>query len=994
MDPGRVGLPRSRFWRFWLAFVGAATSFLLGRPLQAQALYKIETSDHRLIFYDKAQTFLAPHLMSSFEKALQFHKQTFDYKPTQKVTTLLEDFGDYGHGGADIIPANHIDFGIAPFSYVYEVMPSYDRLAWMMNHETFHIAEMDSASHTDRFLRSFFRGKVSPTPDDPISMGFGYLTTPRRYSPRWFHEGLAVFMETWMGGGIGRTLGGYDEMVFRTLVRDQSRIYDVVGLEAEGTTTDFQVGANSYLYGTRFVSFLANNYGPEKIVDWIARRDDTKSYFAAEFQKVFGQSLKDEWSRWIQSEREWQNDNLTLIRQFPVTPMQRILDQPVGSVSRAYYDSKDKTVYVAVRSTGQMAHLAAIDLKTGNISRLHDVEGPALYYVCSLAFDPTSRTIFYTIDNNNWRDLMALNVDTHETKKLISNARTGDLVFNTADKSLWGTRHNNGLSAIVRAVPPYESFEVVWAYPYGTDLYDLDISPDGKSMSAALVDLSGRQKLVLYDLEKLSHGDGQFEVLHDFDYSSPANFVFSPEGRYLYGTSYETGVSNIFRIDLQGNNEIAAFSNAETGLFRPVPLKDGSLLAFEYTANGMIPVTLDAKPIQDANAVKYLGQQIVDKYPVVKQWKLDPRDSVDLAALTTGAGRYNPAREMKLMSVYPTVQGYKNGAAAGAHISFSDDLGLSGLETTMSYSPDSSLRPSERGHVGFNYHYWDWKISGFWNNADFYDLFGPTKTSRKGYAAKLEHTKHLLYKPPTRTLDWNWSVGGYFGLEALPDYQNVPTANISRFVTAKSTLRYEYLERSLGAVDDEKGIRWEAGSTMTAAASKAFPQIYGNLDYGFLTALDHSPVWFRVSAGRSFGDRNEPFGNFYFGGFGNNWIDHQDVSRYRLYSSFPGVDLNQIGVHDYTKALVEWNLPPIRFSRLGSTYASCNWARFSLFSSGLAGNMGLSTDRQLRANLGAQLDFRFVLFSYLNSTLSLGYARATGAQAKRPGEFMISLKLL
>ena len=33
-----------------------------------------------------------------------------------------------------------------------------------------------------------------------------------------------------------------------------------------------------------------------------------------------------------------------------------------------------------------------------------------------------------------------------------------------------------------------------------------------------------------------------------------------------------------------------------------------------------------------------------------------------------------------------------------------------------------------------------------------------------------------------------------------------------------------------------------------------------------------------------------PFANFYFGGFGNNWVDHLDEKRYRRVSSFPGVD--------------------------------------------------------------------------------------------------------
>jgi hypothetical protein len=69
-------------------------------------------------------------------------------------------------------------------------------------------------------------------------------------------------METWMAGGLGRAMGGWDEMVFRTMVRDDAYIYDVVGLESEGTSADFQTGANSYLYGTRFMTWLCYTYGP------------------------------------------------------------------------------------------------------------------------------------------------------------------------------------------------------------------------------------------------------------------------------------------------------------------------------------------------------------------------------------------------------------------------------------------------------------------------------------------------------------------------------------------------------------------------------------------------------------------------------------------------------------------------------------------------------------------------------------------------------------
>ena len=72
-----------------------------------------------------------------------------------------------------------------------------------------------------------------------------------------------------MAGGLGRAQGAYDEMVFRSMVRDDSRFYDPLGLVSEGAKIDFQVGVNSYLYGTRFMSYLAYEYSPEELIRWV-----------------------------------------------------------------------------------------------------------------------------------------------------------------------------------------------------------------------------------------------------------------------------------------------------------------------------------------------------------------------------------------------------------------------------------------------------------------------------------------------------------------------------------------------------------------------------------------------------------------------------------------------------------------------------------------------------------------------------------------------------
>ena len=92
----------------------------------------------------------------------------------------------------------------------------------------------DVASEQDRRWRRFFRGKVTPQTQHPESLLYSYLTVPRFTAPRWYLEGSAVFMETWMGGGLGRAQGGYDEMVFRAMVRDDARFYDPLGLESRG----------------------------------------------------------------------------------------------------------------------------------------------------------------------------------------------------------------------------------------------------------------------------------------------------------------------------------------------------------------------------------------------------------------------------------------------------------------------------------------------------------------------------------------------------------------------------------------------------------------------------------------------------------------------------------------------------------------------------------------------------------------------------------------
>ena len=264
-------VPRAIAGLFLLSSLFCATAFCAHPKIFVQSSAHIE-----VLYYSPAHEYLVTHLIRSYENALHFEHNLFHYTPSQKLTILLEDFGDYGHGAAGTVPSNFIDVGLAPFSYTYETLPANERMTWIMNHESIHIVMGDNRiPSTAVFGTVFWQGGANRRGPGFDSLQFH--DQPRHYATRWFHEGIATFMETWMAGGLGRAMGGWDEMVFRTMVHDDAYIYDVVGLESEGMSADFQTGANSYLYGTRFMTWLCYTYGPDKFLQWITRGEDTNA---------------------------------------------------------------------------------------------------------------------------------------------------------------------------------------------------------------------------------------------------------------------------------------------------------------------------------------------------------------------------------------------------------------------------------------------------------------------------------------------------------------------------------------------------------------------------------------------------------------------------------------------------------------------------------------------------------------------------------------------
>ena len=965
-------------------------TLLFAAPAAAQ-LATLETEGMRLVYVEGGESYLVPHASRTFLNSLAFQKKLFGFDPSEEVSVLLLDLQDGGNASATAVPRNAVTVHIAPLSYAFETIAGNDRMNLIMNHELVHVAAMDQASARDRRFRALFRGKVVPVPEHPESILYFFLTAPRVAAPRWYHEGLATFVDTWMAGGLGRAQGGYDEMVFRSMVRDGTPFYDPLGLVSEGTKIDFQLQINSYLYGTRFMTWLALTHGPAKLVEWVSRREGSRGYYSAAFRRVFGMSLDAAWKQWSADEHTFQQKNLAAVRTHAITPHRDVTTRALGSVSRAWYDAAQRRIYAAFNYPGVVAHVGSIALDTGEVERLTDIKGPVVYTVTSLAYDATSASVFYTTDNGAYRDLVRLDTTTHEQTVLQRDARIGDLAWNARDKSLWGIRHLNGLCTLVRIPAPYTQWEQIHTWPYGTVVYDLDIAPDGASMVASFGEVDGRQDVRVLSLAALRGGDTTPLASFGFETAVPNGFVFSPDGRYVYGSSYYTGVSNIFRYEI-ATKSLEAISNTETGLFRPLPLDGDDLLVFRYTGAGFVPTRIPAMPVKDASAITFLAEQLVSRHPELETWNVGSPMRIPFDSLPKQTGSYGLAGGLRRESMYPVLQGYKDTAAIGMRLNLSDPLQLNRASLTTSWSPTTSLPVSERLHLSAEYHRYNWRGRFAYNSADFYDLVGPTKIGRKGYLLSAGHKRTLIYDEPRRLeFDVSGSVAGE--LDRLPEYQNVPV-DVDRLYSLDAKLQFTDVRNSLGAVDDETGRKWSAVVQGRLVDGVAVPKMYGTFDRGYALPLGHSSVWLRTAAGYSPRDPSQPFANFFFGGFGNNYLDRGDEKRYRQFDSLPGLPLNAIGGRNFARALAEWNLPPWRFRRAGTAAFHATWMRPALFATLLTTNVENGALKRTVGSLGSQLDFRLSVLSALDVTFSVGGAVAVEDDRRPQRQAMVSLKIL
>ncbi len=931
-------------------------------------------SEHFTVLYWKSHEYLVPHILTCAENALTTLMPIFNYRPTEKIIISTNDYHDFGAAGTTSVPHNFIRLDIAPFELDYENIPFDDRIQWLLSHELVHVIISDGIYAGDSFSRSLF-SKVAPEREQPLSVFFSLLTNFDRFSPDWHQESIAMFMETWLNRGFGRLQGNFDEMFFRSMVFENRPFPSLRELDAKVAATSYLLQMQYYLYGARFAAYLARKYGSGAFIDWFRPKPDAgHQWFDDKFRDTFGASLDSAWAWLAESENQFQKANLAKLAKFPYSPVSLLSDKAYGWVTHPMLNSTCDKILFGSHDAHSLATIVEIDLKTKEVTAVATLPTPRMVQVAAVTIDPDAGLVFYTTNNNYLhRDLWLLDPTTKIKKRLFEDVRLGDLTACSATRELWGIRHASGMATLVCSRFPYSDLKPITEFGYDNSLQHLSISSSGRWLAATLHQSSGEQKIIVVDLRKLkASGELSYEIIADN--GSPEHPSWSSDETMLFWNAYVNGVSNIYRCELS-SRQTSAISHTPRGLFRPILLNANLLFAFEFTSNGFLPVIIENKQAEHLPAIAYLGQQLIVKEPQLANWAVPKAQAnAENTGVQAREKAYHSLAHLRTNALIPTVTAFMDQIAIGYYGQFSDPLLVHDLKFELAYSPWPSNRHMPRVHFDIKYEYKKSWLLRYQNNAsNFYDLFNQRKRTTMQKKILVNNTHYWKYDLPHKIKHTN-EAAVYLDAQTIND--NMTKLTRPDFIVYQSVLESADLRRSIGSVDNEEGTKWTATLMTFHINPKQFKHVGGiHLEWERYTtwACPHNIFVLNLSAGARHTEKRLAQGKFYFGGFGNRYLENEPVEQYRKVFRFPGVQIYDLVTDRFSKVSIENKLPPLRFGNAYLGHHCLTHIDATLFSQCLA------IDRNWRGiwlDAGMQINLHLKHWFNLESTISFGFAKA------------------
>lgn len=483
-------------------------------------------SEHFTVTYPAPLTELAQRAATYAERAYSQLSNRFRSAPDGKIELLLTDHADLANGFATPFPYNQITIFARPPMDGGSISYFDDWLELVITHELVHTFHLDmEGTALGKLLRTVF-GRV------PVS----WPAFPSASSPTWVTEGLATYFESALTGA-GRVRGSWQEMILRTAIMEGS--FSTLD-QLSGHSPVWPSGNRPYVYGARYLDFVANRYGEAALASfatsvaglWVPYRMNAAA------RKSFGLSVADSWELWRQElESEYATLATVLSESAPITQGEavdstgRITQQAVVSPAGVLAFSRSDGV-----SQAQIRIAAEDGTRASNLTRINGTDG-------TLSWGPGGDLYFTQLEFN---DRYRITSDLYRVRFGGTAERlTHGLRITAADVSADGTlavgvQESGGTGRLIvldlatGLVTPLVSPDpdVHWAFPRW--------SPDGSKIVAVRWERPAQMDIVVLD----RNGETIAEITRDRAIDTTP--FWAPDGTTIIWASDRTGIPNLF----------------------------------------------------------------------------------------------------------------------------------------------------------------------------------------------------------------------------------------------------------------------------------------------------------------------------------------------------------------------------------------------------------------------------------------------------------------
>jgi len=579
-----------------MARTGAALASLLvllgAFPAGAQTKdltrrWRTVRSEHFEVSYPEPLGLVARRVLRVAEGAHEKLRPLLGHEPRKRVQIVLNDDVDATNGNATPLHYNVIRLFVSAPDDLSVLSDFDDWLTILVTHEHAHILHLDKIGGLPRIVNHIF----------------GKIWAPNMLQPRWIIEGIATYLESDLTAG-GRMRSTQYEMYMRMAVLENN----ILHFDTLNNRTDYWPhGDIWYLYGSRFIAWLVDQYGEEiitEMVEWYGKRAIPFSVNRMA-KRLTGQTFDELYKAWIRDMKQHYGEVDAVVRAEGLVQGRRVTFK--GEELRGLrFHGDDHLLYFASdgRSDPQIRRLdLGDDNRVERIVRSAGESYPVVHPNGDLyfeSFDAYKTNVYFYYDlfrydaDGPWKrerltkGLRGRYPDISPDGKRIAYVRN-----EASTQTLW-IADLDDIQTTQEILVPSERFEQV---------YTPRFSPDGSQVAYSVWRKGGYRDIQVIDLKTRE----VTRVTHDRALDTgPA---WSPDGSRLYFSSDRTGIANIYAWAPEAS-EISRVTNVVSGAYTPAPSPDGTRLAYiGYTSRGYDLFVMDLDPSAERLAADYVDDR-------------------------------------------------------------------------------------------------------------------------------------------------------------------------------------------------------------------------------------------------------------------------------------------------------------------------------------------------------------------------------------------------